>query len=83
MNSFIENISSGVKCPEIVCSEFESVLKISLYRLRFTKNSFIDLFLMCWALYFVGFSLAVESRDSSLAAVHRLLIEVASLVAEL
>ena len=45
MNSFIENISSGVKCPEIVCSEFESVLKISLYRLRFTKNSFIDLFL--------------------------------------
>ena len=83
MNSFIENISNGVKCPEIACSKFESVSKISLYRLRFKKNNFIDLFLTVLGfLYRVGFSLVVESRDSSLVAAHRLLTEAASPVAE-
>jgi len=58
-------------------------LKISLYRLRFKKNNFIDLFLTVLGfLYCVGFSLVVESRDNSLVAVHRLLTDVASPVAE-
>ena len=71
MNSFIENISSGVKCPEIVCSKFKSVLKIFLFRLRFKKNNFIDLFLTVMGfLYCTGFSPVVESRANSVAAGH-------------
>ena len=71
VNSFIENISSGVKCPEIVCSKFKSVLKIFLFRLRFKKNNFIDLFLTVMGfLYCTGFSPVVESRANSVAAGH-------------
>ena len=53
-------------------------LSFLIYRIEILKKLFILLGLHCC----VGFSLVVGSRDSSLVAVCRLLIVVASLVVE-
>ena len=56
---------------------------LKLYLLIFLRKTFIYLFLLHWVLVAVcRLSLVAVSRGYSLVAVHRLLIVVASLVAE-
>ena len=58
-------------------------MSICVYFLKQTKKIIICLLLLCWLFVAVcGLSAAAVSRDHSPAAVHGLLIAVASLVAE-